>query len=111
MPHDFSRLYDQYPDLIAQMPDQFTSHQFILELARQHQALYVEALYDYRNNDPFRVVHRVLAQRFSSLPNLVTRDGDATAAETVDIFTQQQGCSRWRKVEAEGQSNIDHPEA
>jgi hypothetical protein len=101
MPHDFSQLYALYPALIAQMEDKFTSHQFILELARQHQALYVEALYEYRPNDPFKVVHRVLSQHFNSIPDQVTRDGDATAAESFDIFTQQQGCARWRKVKAE----------
>ena len=42
---DFSLLYDQYPAIISQMPSVFDSHQFILELARQNQAEYVEALY------------------------------------------------------------------
>lgn len=42
--HDFSNIYAQYPDIIAQMPEAFTSHQFILELARQNQTIYIEAL-------------------------------------------------------------------
>ena len=40
--HDFDTLYAEYPDLIAQMPAVFTSHQFILRLAQQNQALYIE---------------------------------------------------------------------
>jgi len=42
--HDFSNIYAQYPDIIAQMPEAFTSHQFILELARQNQTINIEAL-------------------------------------------------------------------
>ena len=50
MIHDFSALYDTYPDIIAHMPDLFTSHEFILQLARRRQRLYVEALYSYRDS-------------------------------------------------------------
>ena len=68
MQHDFSELYAQYPAVIAQMSETFTSHEFILLLAQQHQRLYVEALYDYRDSihrgepTPFRVVHGILSQ-------------------------------------------------
>ena len=41
MQHDFDELYAQYSAVIAQMPETFTSHEFILELARQHQAIYI----------------------------------------------------------------------
>lgn len=49
--HDFSELYKQHPAIIAMMPATFTSHQFILKLARQRQKLYFEALYSYRDNE------------------------------------------------------------
>jgi hypothetical protein len=41
--HDFSQLYEQYPTIIQQMDDTFTSHEFILKLAQQNQTQYVEA--------------------------------------------------------------------
>jgi hypothetical protein len=61
-------LYDLYPALIARMQDRFTSHQFILELARRHQALYIKALYAYRA-EAFVVVHRILSRHLMSLPD------------------------------------------
>ncbi len=46
--HDFSALNGHYREIIEAMPATFTSHEFILRLAQQHKALYIEALYDYR---------------------------------------------------------------
>ncbi|MCX6033264.1 MAG: hypothetical protein NT169_28785 [Chloroflexi bacterium] len=101
MTHDFSELYAQYPAVIEQMPETFTSHQFILLLAQQNQRLYVEALYSYRNSthkggepSPFREVHRQLSQRLSDLPKLVTHMGEVPS---VDIFGRSNDCAQWRK--------------
>ena len=100
MQHDFSELYAQYPAIIAQMPETFTSHQFILLLAQQNQRLYVEALYDYRDSlhrgepTPFRAVHRILSQHLRGLPDLVSYLGQTPS---VDIFGQRNSCARWQK--------------
>jgi len=73
--HDFSALYVHYPSIIAQMGEVFTSHKFILELARQHQDLYVDALYAYRDSlregrpVPFQIVHGILAKHLLNSPN------------------------------------------
>jgi hypothetical protein len=40
--HDFGSLYAQYPTIIAQMPETFTNHQFILVLQHQKQIQYIE---------------------------------------------------------------------
>ena len=95
--HDFSQLFGEYPNVIAAMPTDFTAHAFILELARRHQRLYIEALYTYRNGSaPFQAVHQQLAMMLNECPNLVRRNGDEPNSQ--DIWTNQQGCSRWQKV-------------
>jgi hypothetical protein len=99
--HDFSALYEEYPSIIAEMDDTFTSHEFILRLAHQHQKLYVEALYTYRDTQyegkpaPFRPVHQILGRRLARHKDLVTRIGDTTSD---DIFRNPQVCSEWKKL-------------
>jgi hypothetical protein len=99
--HDFTSLFDQYPTVIAQMPEVFTSHQFILRLAQQHQTLYIEALYSYRhsphrgNPAPFRTVHGQLSQNLRAHPELVTHTG---TVRSEDIFGGAQECAQWRKL-------------
>ena len=100
MIHDFSALYDTYPDVIAHMPDVFTSHEFILQLARRRQRLYVEALYSYRNSlhsgepAPFQVVHAFLSKHLRTHPDLVTYLGEVPSE---DIFRQPSKCAQWRR--------------
>ena len=47
--HDFTPLFDHYPEVIAQLPPTFDSHEFILHLAQQHQPEYIDALCAYRD--------------------------------------------------------------
>ena len=100
--HDFTPLYAHYPSIIAQMPETFTSHQFILELARQHQTLYIEALYSYRHHErngkpaPFMIVHGILAQHLLSYPNLIEKTRNDAPSQ--DVFGQDETCSEWRKL-------------
>jgi hypothetical protein len=97
--HDFSPLYAHYPTIIARMPETFTSHEFILELARHNQAEYIEALYSYRhhNNDAsFQIVTLNLARKLSAYPELVAQI--SKKAPSKDIFGQSQQCSEWRKL-------------
>jgi len=99
--HDFSALFDQYPAVIAQMPAIFTSHQFILRLAQQNQALYIEALYDYRDAKhrgapaPFMIVHSILSKHLNAHPDLIKRLDDVPST---DIFGQSNECAQWRKL-------------
>lgn len=93
--HDFKSLYGKYPDIIAQMAPEFTSHEFILKLARQNQALYIEALHTYRTNEsPFMVVHGVLAQHLHACDDLIEHLGGVASR---DIFGNSNGCGNWRK--------------
>jgi len=94
--HDFAALAEQYPEIINQMPVFFTAHQFILELARQNQREYIEALYTYREGNPFQSVHQQLAALLNRFLQLVERHGDEQNSR--DIWTNEQGCSRWRRL-------------
>jgi hypothetical protein len=99
--HDFSALFDQYPAVIAQMQKIFTSHQFILRLAQQHQVLYIEALHSYRTSlhrgkpAPFRTVHQILAQHLRAYPEVVKLMGNVPS---VNIFGQAGDCAQWKKL-------------
>ena len=99
--HDFSAIFEHYPELIAEMPDVFTSHQFILYLAQRHQSLYIEALYAYRNvpnpqhATPFKTVHGILAKQLNDFPNLVRY---VRHLSSTDIFKQDETCAEWQKV-------------
>jgi hypothetical protein len=100
--YDFSRLYEQYPAVISQMEQHFTSHEFILELARQNQVAYIEALYAYRRNlregkpAPFMIVHGILARHLRGYPRLIMEASPGVPSH--DIFRQDNTASLWRKV-------------
>ena len=99
--HDFTQLFARYPDLIAQMPETFTSHDFIKALSQQNQALYIEALYSYRDSlykgipAPFMVTHSILAKQLVNYPELVQYTHDVPS---VDLFGQAGDCAEWRKA-------------
>ena len=99
--HDFSPLFDHYPAIIAQMPKIFTSHQFILRLAQQHQVPYIEALHSYRDSlhrgkpAPFKAVHQALARHLHAYPEVVISVG---IVPSVDIFGQASDCAQWKKL-------------
>lgn len=89
-------LIECFPEAIARMPGpEFTSHQFILALARDYQRLYVEALYAYRENEaPFQTLHGRLSAGLNRFKDLVDRREDV---ESVDIFGQPGRCASWQK--------------
>ena len=99
--HDFSPLFDHYPALITQMPESFTSHEFIQKLAQQHQVPYIEALHSYRDSlylerpAPFKAVHSILAQRLNAHPERVI---SRCNVPSVDIFGQTSDCAQWKKL-------------
>ena len=99
---DFSRLYDQYPAIISQMDQHFTSHEFILELARRNQVAYIEALHSYRRilregkPAPFMIVHGILARHLASYSRLIKEVNPGVPS--VDIFGQESEAALWRKV-------------
>jgi hypothetical protein len=100
--HDFSELFSQYPAVISVMPGSFTSHEFILELARRNQSLYIEALFSYRHRmyrnapAPFMMVHGILAQHLLNYPELLTQIHKGVPSK--DIFGQPNASAAWKKV-------------
>ncbi|MFC2000891.1 tyrosine-type recombinase/integrase [Chloroflexota bacterium] len=68
-PQVLLNLYAHYPQVIQEMETEFTSHKFILKLAKHYQTEYIEALHHYRNNPtsehptPFKIVHGFIAKR------------------------------------------------
>lgn len=94
--HDFSEIYDQYPGLIEAMPAEFSSHAFILRLAKSNQRAYIDALSAYRDSDaPFLAVHGQLARQLERFPALLQSLGQRPST---DIFGNSNRCEYWRRL-------------
>lgn len=99
--HDFTQLYAQYPAIIDQLPEQFSSHEFILCLAQQYQAFYVDALYSYRNilhrgkATPFQIVHSILSLHLAACTDRVKQ---CSRVNSRNIFGEVVECATWKKI-------------
>jgi len=85
---------EQLVEVIKQLPDKFTSHEFILAFAQKHQALYIDLLNSYREKDPFEIAHGRLAKHLNDFSDLIVYDGEVLSA---DIFRRSNKCASWRK--------------
>jgi transcriptional regulator with XRE-family HTH domain len=91
------RLLSFYPDTIALMPNEFTSHEFILKLGHLRQHDYIGYLSTYlTSNRPFQVAHGRLAQGLSDYSEWVTLINDKVSS--TDIFGNPGFSALWRKV-------------
>ncbi len=98
----FRPLFEHYPTTIALMDNSiFTSHEFILKLAQQHQVPYIEALHYYLHSPdeqhptPFKIVHGILAKHLRTHGDLVRYAGET---ESIDIFTRDNRCAQWERI-------------
>jgi len=93
---DFQALREHFQEVIEDFDSSFTSHQFILELARRHQAEYVRALSRCLEDEqaPFRKLHQAIARNLRTFSHLIERRPDI---ESEDIFRQRRICATWRK--------------
>jgi hypothetical protein len=91
----FAELEQQYPASIQRMRNRFNAHQFILDLARHNQRLYILALAQYIDSDaPFMIVHGRLARALHNWENLIQKVGGESSP---DIFGHPNGASIWVK--------------
>jgi hypothetical protein len=96
-------LLSQYPQIIAEMPETFTSIEFIITLARENQTEYIESLYSYRkiNSEqdiiPFIAVHTILARFLKAYPNLIELVQSGVSG--TDMLGQSITYEIWKKVE------------
>lgn len=89
-------LEQHFKNIIAEMPEEFTFHQFVKRLAHQHQHEYiVSLLYFSRNDTPFRALHGELERRIHIGSYGLTLVNSNEPSE--DIFGTASHCGKWRK--------------
>ncbi len=94
----FDELEGYYPDVIAQMENEFTSHEFIEKLSQMQQTRYVQLLSEYnQNGQPFQSVHSVIAKRLKSNWTHLVKHID-TDTKSENIFGNYNSAAIWRKV-------------
>jgi hypothetical protein len=92
----YEALEEIYPRILKLMDDEFDSHQFILKLAQKYQKLYVQALYEHRDqNRPFHKVHMAIGKRLKKRADLVKHIGNQPSQ---NIFGEESKVAVWRKV-------------
>ena len=92
----YEALEEIYPKIVRLMPETFDSHKFILTLAHKYQRLYIQALYEHRNqNRPFHRVHMAIAKRLKKHTDLVEYKGKANSE---NIFRVRNNVTCWRRV-------------
>jgi hypothetical protein len=94
----FDDLENFYPEIIAQMNKEFTSHEFIQKLSQAHQDLYAQVLNEYaKNGQPFQSVHSVIAKRLKNNWAHLVKHID-TKNKSENVFGNYNSAAVWRKV-------------
>ena len=53
-------------NIISDMPDKFSSHDFIKKFSKKYEENYIDMLYVYKKRKPFQTVHAQIAKFLSS---------------------------------------------
>ena len=94
----FDELEEHYREVIEQMDDKFTSHQFIEKLSQMEQSLYVQLLSAYNEKgQPFQSVHSVIAKRLKNNWKHLVHHVD-TDSKRENIFGNYNAAVVWHKV-------------
>jgi hypothetical protein len=92
----YKELEKVFPEIVRLMDDKFDSHDFILVLAQKHQKLYIDALYEHRNQKrPFHRVHMAIGKRLKKRVDLVEHIRNHSSK---NIFGEKSTVAFWRKV-------------
>lgn len=89
------QLETRFAEIVALMPQEFDTHNFILKLAHSNQRLYVQALAQFDSDTPFNELHKQIGRRLAKHSELVTSNGSTTSP---DIFGNRGTAEKWRKV-------------
>ena len=93
---EFEALLAHYQEIIDRMPDEFTSHEFILALAHDYQREYIALLYTYRTHEtPFMVCHLKIAKGLNRFREQLAK---LKQVPSTDIFGTHRYARKWRKT-------------
>jgi hypothetical protein len=93
----YEALEEIYPEIVELMAkNEFDSHEFILKIAQKYQKLYIQALYEHRDqNRPFHRVHMAIAKRLKNHTDLVKQ---IDSKPSPDIFGHENKVAIWQRV-------------
>ena len=96
--HPIDALEAHFEETIEAMDIRFTSHQFLLRLAHDHQPEYVAGLAEHAaDGKPFRDLHHALIQRLKKLEGKrITLRKESYPSQ--DIFGAPSHAGLWRKL-------------
>jgi hypothetical protein len=97
-PVEVEALEQYFEDTLKTMDTRFTSHEFFLRLAHDHQREYVAGLAAYSEGGyPFRDLHHALAKRLKELEGkrIALRKGSYPSR---DIFGTPSHSALWKKL-------------
>jgi hypothetical protein len=97
-PIEIDALEQHFEDVIKAMDTRFTSHEFYLRLAHDHQREYVAGLAAYsEGGNPFRDLHHALVKRLKILEGkLITLHKESYPSR--DIFGTPSHSGLWKKL-------------
>ena len=89
-------LYSIIEDIVSSLPKEFTTHELILNLAKNNQHAYIKALHEHLDSErPFQLLHSKIGKHLSKSTDLVRLKGDKVDE---DIFGQQSENAKWEVI-------------
>jgi len=90
-------LINKITNTIVTLSDEFTTHELIIQLAKNEQHTYIQALYNHLDSEnPFQALHSKIGKHLGQSSHLVT--STSKIVKNVDIFGQSSGSPLWKKI-------------